>query len=192
MNKNILIIGVARVGKTSLAKKISKEKGYNLICIDDIVSGFEEYKELNIHHDGDRAEVSKRLVPFLKRYFKELSENSTYYGGIRCVIEGTYFDFEELVPYLRSDGLKDKYTLIGLTFNDLTEQQLFDDIRKNDTDDEWTYYCDDEELKGNVRYFLETNKYFNDMFNKYEIKTFDTSKDREKVFGYIVDNLEDL
>lgn len=29
MNKNILIIGAARSGKTTLAKRFSKEKGYN-------------------------------------------------------------------------------------------------------------------------------------------------------------------
>jgi len=38
MYKNILIIGAARSGKTTLAKKLAKEKGYNLISIDDIVS----------------------------------------------------------------------------------------------------------------------------------------------------------
>ena len=37
MYKNILIIGAARSGKTTLAKKLAKEKGYNLISIDDIV-----------------------------------------------------------------------------------------------------------------------------------------------------------
>ena len=40
MEKNILIIGAARSGKTSLAKKLVKEKGYSLISIDNIVSGF--------------------------------------------------------------------------------------------------------------------------------------------------------
>lgn len=53
MEKNILIIGAARSGKTTLAKKFSKEKGYNLISIDNIVSGFEAYPELGIYHDGN-------------------------------------------------------------------------------------------------------------------------------------------
>lgn len=65
MYKNILIIGAARSGKTTLAKKLAKEKGYNLISIDDIVSGFEAYPELEIHHDGDANDTAKRLAPFL-------------------------------------------------------------------------------------------------------------------------------
>ena len=192
MYKNILILGAARSGKTSLAKRIAIEKGFSLISIDDIVSGFEAYPELEIHHDGDAVDTAKRLAPFLKKYLTELSEGSTFYGGIKSVIEGTHFDFEQLMPFLQSDKYKEKYQVIGLTFNDITEQQLYDYIKKYDTEDDWTSWCDDEELKGNVRYFIDRNRYFNEMFKKYEITTFDTSFDRDKVLSEIIDNLEDL
>ena len=82
MYKNILIIGAARSGKTTLAKKLAKAKGYTLISIDDIVSGFEAYPELEIHHDGDANDTAKRLAPFLIRYFTEISEGNTFYDGI--------------------------------------------------------------------------------------------------------------
>ena len=58
MNKNILIIGAARSGKTTLAKKIAKEKGYSLICIDDLVSGLQAYPELNISHNSNDNRTS--------------------------------------------------------------------------------------------------------------------------------------
>ena len=190
MYKNIIVLGAARSGKTTLAKRIAKEKGYSLISIDDIVSGFEAYPELQIHHDGDAVDTAKRLAPFLIKYFTELSEGSTFYDGIKSVIEGTHFDFEQLMPFLQSDKYKEKYQVIGLTFNDITEQQLYDYIKKYDTEDDWTYWCDDEELKGNVRYFIDRNKYFNEMFKKYEIPAFDTSFDRDKVLSEIIDNLD--
>ena len=192
MYKNIIVLGAARSGKTTLAKRIAKEKGYSLISIDDIVSGFEAYPELQIHHDGDAIDTAKRLAPFLIKYFTELSEGSTFYDGIKSVIEGTHFDFEQLMPFLQSDKYKEKYQVIGLTFNDITEQQLYDYIKKYDTEDDWTYWCDDEELKGNVRYFIDRNKYFNEMFKKYEIPAFDTSFDRDKVLSEIIDNLDKL
>ena len=169
MYKNILIIGAARSGKTTLAKKIAKEKGYSLISVDDIVSGLEVYPELQIHHDGDAVDTAKRLAPFLIKYF------------LNCEY-----------AFLQSNNYKEKYEIIGLTFNDITEQQLYDYIKKYDTEDDWTYWCNDEELKGNVRYFIDRNKYFNKMFKKYKIKTFDTSYDREKVLNSIIDNLDDL
>ena len=192
MYKNILILGAARSGKTTLAKRIAKEKGYSLISIDDIVSGFEAFPELEIHHDGDAVDTAKRLAPFLIKYLTELSEGSTFYGGIKSVIEGTHFDFEQLMPFLKSDKYKEKYQIIGLTFNDITEQQLYEYIKKYDTEDDWTYWCDDEELKGNVRYFIDRNKYFNEMFKKYDITTFDTSYDRDKVLTNIINSLEEL
>ncbi len=189
MEKNIIIIGAARSGKTTLAKKIAKEKGYSLISIDNIVSGFEAYQELLIHHDGDAIDTAKRLAPFLIKYLTELSEGTAYYDVIKYVIEGTHFDFEQLMPFLKSKEYIEKYEIIGLTFNNITEQELYSYIKKYDTEDDWTYWCDEEELKGNVRYFIERNEFFNEMFKKYEIKTFDTSKDREIVLSKAVKQL---
>ena len=186
MEKNILIIGAARSGKTTLAKKFSKEKGYNLISIDNIVSGFEAYPELGIHHDGDAVDTAKRLAPFLIKYFIELSEGNAFYDGIKFVIEGTHIDFEQLMPFLQNEKYSDKYEIIGLTYNHISEEELYDAIKKYDTEDDWTYWCSDEELRGNVRYFLDRNKYFNDLFKKYNITTYDTSLSRDEVLESIV------
>lgn len=186
MKKNILIIGAARSGKTTLAKMFVKEKGYSLISIDNIVSGFEAYPDLKIHHDGNDIETSKNLAPFLKRLFIELSEGSAFYDDIKFVIEGTHIDFEYLMDFLKSDEYKDKYEIIGLTYNTLNEDVMFDNIKEHDTEDDWTYWCTDEELKGNVRYFVEKNKFFNDKFKEYNIKSYDTSDNRDDVLRKII------
>ena len=190
MDKNILIIGSARSGKTTLAKKFVKEKGYSLISIDDIVSGFEAYPELNIHHDGDDMITSEKLAPFLRKLFIELSEGNAFYDGIKTVIEGTHIDFEQLIPFLQSDKYKDKYEIIGLTYNFITEEEMYNNIRKYDTEDDWTYWCSDDELRGNVKYFIERNKYFNEKFEEYNIDFYDTSYNREDVLSEIVSKYE--
>lgn len=187
MNKNILIIGPARSGKTTLAKKLSKEKGYNIICIDNIVSGFEAFPELNIRHDFNDDETAKNLAPFLINFFVELSEGNTFYDGIKFVIEGTHIDFEKLMPFLQSDKYKEKYEIIGLTYNNITEDKMYKDIKKYDTEDDWTYWCSEKELNDNVRYFIKRNKYFDNKFKEYNIKTYDTSFDRNKVLDEIVE-----
>lgn len=186
MNKNILIIGAARSGKTTLAKRFSKELGYNLISIDDIVSGFEAYPELKIHHDGDAVDTATRLAPFLIKYLTELSEGNNFYDGIKTVIEGTHIDFEQIIPFLQSEKYSKRYEIIGLTFNYITEQELYDNIKRYDTEDDWTYWCDDEELRGNVRYFIDRNEYFTDKFKKYNIESYDTSYDRDNVLDEII------
>jgi adenylate kinase family enzyme len=68
MYKNIFIMGPGRAGKTTLSKMLNKKYGYSIISIDDIVSGFEAYPKLQIHHDGDENDTAKRLVPFLLKY----------------------------------------------------------------------------------------------------------------------------
>ena len=186
MEKNILIIGSARSGKTTLAKKFAKEKGYSLISIDHIVSGFEAYPELNIRHDNGDVDTATNLAPFLIKYFTELSEGNTFYDGIKFVIEGTHIDFEQLMPFLQSEKYQEKYEIIGLVYNDITEEEMFNDIKRYDTEDDWTYWVSDEELRGDVRWFLQRNRFFSDKFKQYNIKTFDTSHNREEVLNEIV------
>ena len=185
VNKNILIIGAARSGKTTLARKISKEYNYNLISLDDIISGCEGLPECNIRHFGDENEVSKNLSQFLNRYLKELAEGPNFNNDCKYVIEGTHIDFEELMPFLETENLLDKYEIIGLTYNNLTEKQLYENIKKYDTEDDWTYWSKDEDLKGDVRYFLERNNFFNEKFEKYNITSYDTSMNRKEVLDSI-------
>lgn len=191
MDKNILIIGAARSGKTTLAKKFVKEKGYSMISLDNIISGLSAYPELQIHHDGDENDTASGLVPFLEKFFTELSEGNTFYDGIKFVIEGTHIDFEKLIPVLRNDKLKDKYEIIGLTYNDISSDDLYNNMKKYDTEDDWTYWCSDEELRGNSTYFVERNKFFNDKFREYGIISYDTSFNREDVLNKITSDIFD-
>ena len=186
MEKNILILGAPRTGKTTLAKKLNKEFGYNILSIDDLVSGFEAFPSLNIKHDSNDTLTSKNLNPFLKILFKELSEGSKFYDDIKYVIEGTHIDVDEIVPYIQSEKYKDKYDIIGITMNKITEDELFNNIKSNDTEDDWTYWVKDEDLKGDVRYFIEKNRYFNEKFKKYNIRTIDTSIERENEYDKIL------
>ncbi len=189
MNKNILIIGPARSGKTTLSRLLSKKYGYNIINLDDIINAFESIPECEIKHDGNEIETAQKIGKFLKRYLIELSEGPNFYDGIKYVIEGTHIDFEEIMPMLNEEKYREKYEIIGLLYNNLTAEELYNNIKKYDTEDDWTYWCNDEELKGNSRYFIERNKYFYNKFNEYGIKTYNISSDREKILNVICDEL---
>ncbi|KKQ11441.1 MAG: hypothetical protein US24_C0027G0015, partial [candidate division WS6 bacterium GW2011_GWC2_36_7] len=113
---------------------------------------------------------------------KELSEGPIFYNDNPYVAEGVYIDFEKVLPSID----KEKYEIIGLTYNNITKEKLFDDIKSNDTEDDWTYYVDNDELKGDVDYFIEYNKYFDQKFQEYNIKTYDVSENRNLVFEKIL------
>ena len=189
MNKNILIIGPSRSSKTTLSRKISKEYGYNVINLDDIICAFEKLPVCSISHDGNDIEVAKNFSKFLRQYLIELSEGANFYNGIRYVIEGTHIDFNEIMSLLNQDKYKEKYDVIGLLYNDINEEELYNNIKKYDNEDEWTYYLTSEDLRGSVRYFIKRNKYFNDKFLEYGIKTYDVSKNREEVLSLICNEL---
>lgn len=79
--------------------------------------------------------------------------------------------------------------IIGLTYNSITSEELLKNIKDNDTEDDWSYYCGDEELKFNVDYFIESNKYFSNKFKEYNITTYDVSYDGDNVLNKIVEDI---
>ncbi len=184
MDKNILIIGPARSGKTILSRRISKKLGYSIVNLDDIICSFEEaFPQLEIRHDYNDIKVATRFAPFLIRYLKELSEGPIFYNGSKYVIEGVSIDFEKVIPMID----KEKYIIIGLTYNSITSKEFYLNVKKYDTEDDWTYYCSDEELKDNINYFIKSNKYFSEKFKDYKIKTYDVSKNRQLTYNKIVE-----
>ena len=185
MDKNILIIGPARAGKTTLSRKLNEQLKYSIVNLDNIISALElAYPELEIKHDALDVVVASNFASFIINYLKELSEGNFYYEN-KFVIEGTHIDFEKLIPNID----KEKYMIIGLTYNNITNEELFRNIKDNDTEDDWTYYLSDEELKGNVDYFIERNNFFDEQFKKYDIKTYDVSTDRKKIFDVIIKDI---
>ncbi len=53
-----------------------------MVSIDDLISGFEAYPELNIRHDDNDILTSTNLAPFLIKFFTEISEGNTFYDGL--------------------------------------------------------------------------------------------------------------
>lgn len=191
VRKNIFVIGAPRSGKTTLAKRIAREMNYNLISVDDLVSGFKNMTNFDVYKNGDTDQTARNIEPFMEKLLEELSEGTTYYNGFSTVIEGTYVDFERLIPFLRNDNLIRKYYIVGLTYNHITEEELYNNIKKYDTEDDWTYWVDDEDLKGDVRYFIDRNSYFAKKFKEYKIDSFDTSLDRTKTLDEVMEVLKD-
>ena len=189
MKKNILIVGASRCGKTSLARKLHHECNHSVISIDDIISGLEAFSELKICHKGNREMTAKNFAPFLEKYLIELSEGPNFYGGVKTAIEGSYVDFESLMPFLQSEKYKRKYEIIGLTINEETSDELYQNIKSHDTEDDWTYWLTDEELKNEANGIVIKNQFFREQFAKYHINSYDTSHDREMVFEQIIMDL---
>lgn len=183
MKKNILVIGPGRAGKTTLAKMIHKELGYSINSIDDIVCSLEAFPELGISSSANGFEVSLKLAPFVIAYIKELTDNNKFSDNCQCVIEGIHISIDQVIPNID----RDKTLIIGLTYNELSAEDIFNNVRKYDTEDDWSYWVNDEELKKSIEQFVKVNKTFTEKFQKYNIPYYDTSVDRSAVFKTIID-----
>ena len=185
--KNILIIGSARAGKTTLCNLLRERLNYQIISLDRYINTLEAaYPSLGIHHIADEINVSRKFAPFLINYLKEYSTGFESAKGY--AIEGTHIDMDLVMPNID----KEEYIIIGLTYDNLTGEDFYNNLKTYDTKKDWTFHCEDYALKSHAEHFVERNQYFSEMFKKYNIKTFNTAFDRTKTFediiNYITEN----
>ena len=93
---------------------------------------------------------------------------------------------------LHNNGLKlhEEFALIGLTYNHKTWEDLYHDVKKYDTESDWTHQLTENQLidfcKGSVE---QHNKYFAEKFKEYNFSSFDVSFERNKVLDEIIHEL---
>ncbi len=201
--KNIIIAGPSRAGKSTLAKKINEELNYFVISIDKLVATFQEaYPQLNIRLNWDRKKTTDNLAPFLGHYLGVFSSADgrgllPYSHGVvkgnRFVLEGAYFNFKEILSVLKMYGieqLKDNFLLIGLVQSKKTADEFFNDFRKYDTKDDWTYNLNDYELREISEEAVSFNQSMFDYLVKYGFTIYDTSTERELVLNQILEDIK--
>lgn len=202
--KNIIIVGPGRNGKTTLARKINEEINYFVINLDKLMTAFgRAYPQLDIRIAWDYEKATANIAPFLGHYLGMLSSSHGFADylnlrahdvkGNRFVLEGGHFDFEKISSIMKMYGieeLNDKFILIGLVQNRKTADEFFNDLRKYDTEDDWTYGFDDNELKEFSEKAILFNREMTDYLLKYGFTIYDTSKDREQVFDRIIEDIK--
>jgi hypothetical protein len=203
--KNIIIAGPGRAGKTTLARKINEELNYFVISVDKLIATFQgAYPQLNIKLAWNRRKTTDNLAPFLGHFLGafssshrvayELNLRAHAVKGNRFVLEGGHFNFEKILPILKMYGieeLKDKFFLIGLVQNKKTADEFFKDLRKYDTEDDWTYGFDDDELREYASQdAIPSSRSMTDHLVKYGFSIYDTSTEREKVFDKIIEDIK--
>ena len=202
--KNIIIAGPSRVGKSTLARKINEELNYFVISVDKLVATFQgAYPQLNIKLAWNRRKTTDNLAPFLGHFLGafssshgvayELNLRAHAVKGNRFVLEGGHFNFEKILPILKMyeiEELKDNFFLIGLVQNKKTVDEFVSDLKKYDTEDDWTYSFSDDDLREVSEDAISSSRSMTDHLVKYGFTIYDTSTEREQVFDKIVEDIK--
>ncbi len=203
--KNIIIAGPGRSGKTTLAKKINEELDHFVISLDKLMTVFDRsYPQMDVRIAWDYNKATANAAPFIGHFLgmfsvsdgmaDDLNLRKHAVKGNRFVLEGGHFDFEKILPILDAYGIneiKDYFILIGLVQNKKTAEDFFLDLKKYDTEDEWTYGMDDNELKELIsRDFIPSNQSMTGQLIKYGFTIYDTSTNREQVFDEIIEDIK--
>jgi hypothetical protein len=202
--KNIIIAGPSRAGKSALARKINEELNYFVISVDKLVATFQgAYPQLNIKLNWNRQKTTDNIAPFLGHFLGAFSSSHGVayelnlwkhaVKGNRFVLEGAYFSFEKILPILKMyeiEELKDNFILIGLAQNEKTADEFFNDFRKYDTKDDWTYGLCDDDLREVSQEAISYSSSMTDQLVKYGFTIYDTSTGREQVFDKIVEDIK--
>ncbi|MEA4889213.1 MAG: hypothetical protein VB070_07090 [Clostridiaceae bacterium] len=201
--KNIIIAGPSRAGKSTLARKIGEELNCFVISVDKLVATFQgAYPQLNIKLNWNREKTTDNIAPFLGHFLGMFSSPDGRgllpysHGAVkdnRFVLEGGYFNFEQISSILKSYGiedLKDNFLLIGLVQNKKTVDEFVSDFKKYDTEDDWTYNFNDDDLREISEDALSFSRSMTDHLVKYGFTIYDTSTEREQVLNQIVEDIK--
>jgi len=203
--KNIIIVGPSRAGKTTLARRINEELNYFVISLDKLVATFQgAYPQLDIRLNWNREKTTDNLAPFLGHFLGafssshgvayELNLRAHAVKGNRFVLEGVYFNFEKISSILKMYGieeLKDNFLLIGLVQNKKTVDEFVNDFKKYDTEDDWTYGFDDDELREYAsKDAIPFSRSMTDHLMEYGFTIYDTSTERDQVLDKIVEDIK--
>lgn len=180
MKKSIIIVGAPRSGKSTLAQKIVNElEGYSIICADNFTSSYmRTCKMLGVRY----VDLS---IPRTQSYC--FLENCMYYeNSINYVFDTKEYD-EEII-----EENKDKFFIIFLGYSKLTAEELFDNIRQNDKENDWTYIESNWKLKLYCESFIEESKEKEQIAKDHNYWYIDTSYDRDHTFYKIVSKLKEM
>lgn len=176
--KSIIILGPARVGKSTLASLLCKKYNFNYISGDSIRNAFINiYPELNYSSMNTIERID--FCNFIKWITRE--NNIHLKREIYYVIDSAEISIENAKKVFND------FLIIVIGAKDVGIDEMVKNIKKYDTKLEWTYRCNDEELKNIAKETIEKSKKFYEEAEKNEVLYFDTSFNREKVYDRIVE-----
>lgn len=168
--KNIFVSGVARSGKSTLAKLMKEKGNYNHIPLDYFASSLKHnFPEAKINSNVIiDPESSKRLALLLSRVIEIIDCQEE-----KFIIDSAHILPEDIAKYID----KDKWEIYYLGYPNIEAREKLEMIRKYDTEADWTFNKSDEELVDKLNKLIELSKHIESKCKALDIKFIDTGSD---------------
>ncbi len=172
--KNLIILGAARAGKSTLAQMIHKKYNYSIISIDSFVSALRDcFPSLEITHSNTENKF-KLLPPFVFSYMKKITNE---YPEENFVLEGWHVYPSDISKLFCDMNVK----IICLGYTKISCEEVFKLLRKNEKENSYTKKMSDEKVKELISNHIEYSKVLKKQSEKNNIKFYDTSFERDNV-----------
>ncbi len=165
--KNIFISGVARSGKSNLSKRLHDEYNYNHIPLDYFTSSLKKnFPQRDINSNVIMNESSEKLALLLSNVMKIINNTDE-----KFVIDSAHILPEDILRYID----RKKWDIYYIGYPNINEKEKLDIIRKYDTNYDWTYKRNDNELLDILRQLIDLSKKIQMQCDKNNIQFIDTS-----------------
>ena len=185
--KNIAIFGSSRSGKSTLAKMISKKySNYHIIIGDDIRWAFQEVLPNNNINSKGGIGMVEDFPNFLScLFYKSIRRNK---GEINYIVETC--DITPKKAYQLFN--KEDTLLLFLGTPRQTIDEHFNEIRKYQTEKDWTYDRSDEHILEHSKHWISKSIEYEKECKELNIWFVDTSFDREEVLNHTLESIEEM
>lgn len=184
--KNIIILGVARSGKTTLARMIKqKYSNYNIIDGDCIRTTFEKVMpKLHINHINGEG-MTEKFPEFCSKLFEyQVKEHK---GHFNYIFESCDISPFQLKKYF---NIKDTIVLF-LGYPNLTIEETFNNYKKYALENDYMAKKTDKEIMDRAIMWTEKSNKLKEECSKYKIRFIDVSYNRNNTFEKLIEELCD-
>lgn len=184
-----MIMGIGRSGKTTLSNMLkNKFVNYNLIHSDSLkwamirAQDKEKYYRTNIDKQKEFEQSEYFQKTLLEFFNSSTSTDENHYGYI--------LESGQLHPKIVKEMIDFENTIVVcLGLGNLSVEEIIDLCVKYDTEKDWTFELPKEYLKKHAKDWFLTNEMLKRECPKYEIKYYDTSKNRTEILKEIMEEI---
>ena len=187
--KNILIWGVPRSGKSTLAYMIRQEFGHSVIQLDAIKSVYDVVRpEDKISaRETTNFDESRMMAKMVTRLIQCLSWGNAC--GEFHVYEGVSFDMDTILLSLPKEKFPvslDNFIIICLGYSEITPEEKVEEITRYETTSDWSYRESMESKLEHSKAYCEESKFVKETAKRLELKYFDVSFNRDMVLDEVM------